>query len=465
MRRNINSFLFAVLFLCGAVSAVPAQAGSKSRGVYRTIAGDLLKSCKGKGKAVAIAGFSYLDGRDSGDGAVVSERLTTELVKIGSHKVVERREIDKVFSELKLQGSGAMDPEAAKKIGKLLSVDLIIVGTLTEVPGGSLEINARVVGAGSGEILGAVASRVKKDWLGKYKAFIREENEKEKERAGSAEAFYKKGVAYSDLGEFDNAIGSFGLALSLDPSRRETYFARGMAYIEKFKADRDEEHLAKARADLSRAIELDPEYLPAYLNRGLVYAAGEESGPAIEDFSRVVALSPRSGAGYSYRGQVYGEKKEYQKAIADLSKAISLEPGIASYYFGRAAAYDGKKEYDKAIADLSKAIDIDPGNGGYYLNRGNVYSEMSSWDKAIADFSTAIGLEPGAVYGYVNRVHAYEKKGMYGKAVEDYTSIIAIDPENSDMYYFDRAAAYEELGEDEKAAADIKKAEELRSGE
>ncbi|MDT8287529.1 MAG: hypothetical protein RQ748_10490, partial [Elusimicrobiales bacterium] len=61
MRINMGLFFSAVLFFCGAVSAVPAQAGSKSRGVYRTIAGDLLKSCKGKGKAVAIAGFSYLD--------------------------------------------------------------------------------------------------------------------------------------------------------------------------------------------------------------------------------------------------------------------------------------------------------------------------------------------------------------------------------------------------------------------
>lgn len=456
--------LLAVLFFCGAISPAPALAVPRDRGVYKVMAKDLLRSSGKKRKAIAVAGFSYLDGRDSGDGSVVSERLTTELVKAGSHKVVERTEINKVLSELKLQGSGVMDPESVKRIGKLLSVDLIVVGTLTELPGRELEIHSRVVGVESGEILGALSARVKKDWLGRYKALIREESDKDKAKAGSARTFYKKGTAYSDLGEFDNAIGSFGLSLSLDPSSKETYFARGMAYISRFKTDGSPESLSKALGDLSKAIELDPEYLSAYSNRGLVYSAREEYGPAIEDLSKAIAISPRSGSGYSYRGIVYVQKREYQKAIADFSKAISLEPGVASSYSGRAAAYEGKKEYGKAIADYSKAIDIDPGNGGYYLNRGNVYCEMSRWDKAIADFSTTIGLEPGAVYGYVNRIYVYEKKGLYGKAVEDYTSIISMDPGNSNMY-FDRAAAYTELGEDEKAAADIKKAEELRAGE
>jgi len=39
--------------------------------VYKTLASELLKDCTGTDKAVAVAGFSYSDGRDSRDGGVV----------------------------------------------------------------------------------------------------------------------------------------------------------------------------------------------------------------------------------------------------------------------------------------------------------------------------------------------------------------------------------------------------------
>ena len=66
--------------------------------VYRTISEELLKDCTGVDKAVAVAGFSYSDGRDSRDGGVVAERITTELVKLKKFKVIERKEIEKVVT-------------------------------------------------------------------------------------------------------------------------------------------------------------------------------------------------------------------------------------------------------------------------------------------------------------------------------------------------------------------------------
>ena len=118
-----------------------------------------------EGKTIAVAGFSYADGRVSTDGNVVAERVTTELIKTKKLKVVERKEIQKVLGELRLQSAGAIDQASAKKIGSMLGADLIVIGTLAELPGNKLELNVRMAGVESGEAISAVSGHVVKDWI------------------------------------------------------------------------------------------------------------------------------------------------------------------------------------------------------------------------------------------------------------------------------------------------------------
>lgn len=139
--------------------------GARNSGEYGPIVGALLKDYRGDGKTIAVAGFSYADGRASTDGKIVSERITTELIKLKKLKVVERREIEKVLGELKLQVSGQMDQASAKRLGLMLGADLLIVGTLTELPGGKIELNARLAGVESGEAVSAVSGTVERNWL------------------------------------------------------------------------------------------------------------------------------------------------------------------------------------------------------------------------------------------------------------------------------------------------------------
>ncbi len=153
--------LILMLLLPAAAGALDAPAYRS--GPYAGLLKTLLKDCTGDRK-IAVADFAYQDGRASGDGGAVSERLTTELVKMKRFRVAERREMKAVLAELKLQSSGAMDPGSIKSMGKMLGADWLILGTLTELPRGRIEVNARLVGVESGEILNAASAKIKKDW-------------------------------------------------------------------------------------------------------------------------------------------------------------------------------------------------------------------------------------------------------------------------------------------------------------
>ena len=139
--------------------------GTKNADEYGPIITSLLKSYQGAGKTIAVAGFSHADGRLSTDGNIISERFTTELINRKTLRVVERKEIEKVLGELKLQNTGSIDPEFAKKMGRMLGADLLVIGGIVELPGKVLELNIRLASVESGEAVAAVTGRVMKDWV------------------------------------------------------------------------------------------------------------------------------------------------------------------------------------------------------------------------------------------------------------------------------------------------------------
>ena len=132
---------------------------------YAPLVSALLKDYAGEGKTIAVAGFSYADGRSSTDGNIVAGRFANELIRLQKLKVVERDQIERVLSELKLQNAGAIDPESARRIGRMLGADLLVIGGMVELPGAVLEINVRLAEVESGQAVGAASGRVPRDWV------------------------------------------------------------------------------------------------------------------------------------------------------------------------------------------------------------------------------------------------------------------------------------------------------------
>jgi TolB-like protein len=113
-----------------------------------------------KNRTVAVYGFE-VNGR-SGDSfaAYSTEKLTHEMVEAGKLKVVERSRIDRLLSEQQFVQTGIVDADSAAKIGKILSVDGVIIGTIRVTDSG-IEFIARMIQSESGIILASSDERLK----------------------------------------------------------------------------------------------------------------------------------------------------------------------------------------------------------------------------------------------------------------------------------------------------------------
>jgi curli biogenesis system outer membrane secretion channel CsgG len=138
--RKLMSLGVALALALLAVSPVMAQAQQAPRK-----------------KRVAILDFDYgtvrsyvagLFGTDVDVGKGISDLLVKHLVQDGTYSVIERKMLDKILAEQNFSNSDRANPSTAAQLGKILGVDAIIVGTITQF--GGEDKNVKVGGGGGG---------------------------------------------------------------------------------------------------------------------------------------------------------------------------------------------------------------------------------------------------------------------------------------------------------------------------
>jgi len=157
MRRLISLGVLCLLVLVVFTSEGSAQ--QTPAPTAPTAAAPAPAATQGRKKRVAIMDFDYatvhggvaaLFGQDVDVGKGISDLLVTYLVKDGSYSVIERKALDKIMAEQNFSNSDRANPSSAAKIGKMLGVDAIIVGSITQF--GNETKNMNLGGAGGGLI-------------------------------------------------------------------------------------------------------------------------------------------------------------------------------------------------------------------------------------------------------------------------------------------------------------------------
>jgi TolB-like protein len=151
----------ALLICLGQLAHAQAQATLDQRigELSKQISDGLTENQK---QTIAVIEFVDLEGRTTNFGRFVAEELITRLYQTRKFKVIERQLLNKVVAEQKLSVTGMIDQTSAQKLGKLLGVDAIASGTVTDL-GKTLRINARLISTGTGEVFAVAAAEIAKD--------------------------------------------------------------------------------------------------------------------------------------------------------------------------------------------------------------------------------------------------------------------------------------------------------------
>ena len=91
---------------------------------------------------------------------------------------------------------------------------------------------------------------------------------------------------------------------------------------------------------------------------GVAFANRGDLLQAVADFTKVIEIKPNDVMAYNNRGSAYAQQGNFTQAMSDFTKAIDLSPNDPVAYHNRAVVFYQFKEYDKAWDDVHKVQKI-----------------------------------------------------------------------------------------------------------
>jgi TolB-like protein len=163
MKPSLHSRLITAALILSAVSSGPAHSQKLLSDGIKDLANQIATNVsKEKKQKVAILPFRELDGKPTILGTYISEELVTDLFMIGGLDIIERTMLDRLIGELKLGQTGVIDPDTAKRVGKVAGVDAIVTGSITDLQS-YVALNCRLIDAQTGHVFGAAQTKIVKD--------------------------------------------------------------------------------------------------------------------------------------------------------------------------------------------------------------------------------------------------------------------------------------------------------------
>src|SRR3569833_1354704 len=198
-----------------------------------------------------------------------------------------------------------------------------------------------------------------------------------------------------------------------------TYGLRGLAYL-------DRGDVPHAISDLNTAVQLAPDFAPAYQNRGNAWYARGNFGQALSDYDATIKLDPDSPSPYIIRAAVRRDLGYNEGALEDYGRAISLGSTRAGAYRGRGELYLRSGDSAKALADFARALQLDPDASPFML-RAQAREAGKDLNGALGDYQEAAHRDGKNVPALTAIAGIWKKRGDLDKAITVYDRALAAD--------------------------------------
>ena len=263
----------------------------------------------------------------------------------------------------------------------------------------------------------------------------------------SIDLYNKRGMAYSNVGQYKLAIRDFDQVLSIDTINLMALTSRGMTYAKMGE-------FARAIADFDQVIVLDPQDPLIYYIKAFMEKQVGRLDDAVFDFTKSIAFNPRDALTFYMRGRTKVEQGDFQGALQDYQHALLIDPNYWAVFKHRAILYKKMEDFSSALKDFDRALSMNPSDTTVFYLRGMTHLEQGNFKEAVADFSKVLASNPEDIAAFTGRAKSYGQMGDIQAALGDYQQILTLEPAHYQTY-LNRGKLYLSNKEPLKACADF----------
>jgi tetratricopeptide (TPR) repeat protein len=272
-------------------------------------------------------------------------------------------------------------------------------------------------------------------------------------------AYLMRAIARAEQGNTDGALADLDKASERAPKYVPALVRRAALLRTRGQLDR-------ALADLDRAMAMDGHEPAVPVERAVIWFTRKEYDKAWTDLDHAIELGSKDISVHILRGQILLEKKDTTRAYDVFASALKLDPSRHDAYLGLASVFLMRGRPEQARAILDDAVRADPKNPEAYGNRATFYLARRDDEQALFNLGEVIRLSPGSALAHNERAWLLatcrdEKLRDGRQAVESANRACELTGWKNPRYLATLAAAYSETGDFAAAVHNQKRAIEL----
>ncbi len=269
----------------------------------------------------------------------------------------------------------------------------------------------------------------------------------------SYEAYYLRGYAKLGLGDLIGARADLSKAIDINPVYTEALHYRGIVHAEMGNYE-------DAVRDLTAAIELRPDLPGSYYSRGVTHLRNKQWVKSVVDFDMVLRFTDKDAQTHINRGVAMLGMNDTLAAYENFEKAIRTNREYSEGYNQKATLMMAQQRNEEALEMFDMALRCDSTYLAPRFNRAITLCRLERYEEAIGDFKKVLEIDPYVTSAYFDLAIVYSLTGRLDEALEHYNLVVEHAPENVKGYY-NRAAVLMELKRYGEAMGDYSKAIEL----
>lgn len=188
-------------------------------------------------------------------------------------------------------------------------------------------------------------------------------------------------------------------------------------------------NLPEAETELKQALQLDPTFVGANFDMGMLYVEKGRLMQAIPFFEKELELIPDSVSVLQNLGKLYTDTEQHDKAIATYEKLIALEPNSVEFYGQLADAYKQSGNTQKELETYRKMGAQDPTGMAFY-NLGNLMFNKSEMQQAASAYEKAIQQAPDNAMAHYQLGMTYVNLGKFKEAATSLDAFVKLKPKD-----------------------------------
>ncbi len=338
----------------------------------------------------------------------MTEALIAELGEIGSLRVISRTSV--------MQYKGAKKP--LPQIARELNVDAVIEGSVFRV-GDRVRITAQLIGVGPERHL----------WAQNYERDLRDVLTVQGEIARNVADEVKANVT-------PGAQARLASARPVNPEAHEAYL-KGQFFLNKM----TEEDIQKATEYAQQAVQIDPNYAPAYglLAQSYWYSSQNAFGslPDAEAAAKTkvaamkaLAIDDTLAEPHVLLGDVLNfHEWDWVGSERELKRAIELDPNSALAHTEYSWCLGNMGRQDESIREAKRAVELDPLSELAILALTMMYYYGRQYDQALEHSRRWLEMFPNSLAAYDWLTPILEANGMYDQEVAAWQKTMTLSGE------------------------------------